>query len=96
VFCLHRPPRTSRRHHAVGSVCAQDRVATCTDAHIVEKIKKSLIDKAKIKKQYAKLKAREDTEATAPNLRQSPAWSPTLTESPCWKSGRLNHKLPDI
>jgi len=66
LFFLHRPSRTSRRHHAVGSVCAQDRVATCTNAHIVEKIKKSLIDKAKIKKQYAKLKAREDTEATAP------------------------------
>ncbi|KAI1576471.1 hypothetical protein PtrEW13061_010662 [Pyrenophora tritici-repentis] len=32
----------------------------------IEKIKKSLIEKAKIKKQYAKLKAREETEATAP------------------------------
>ncbi|EMD85963.1 hypothetical protein COCC4DRAFT_146582 [Bipolaris maydis ATCC 48331] len=32
----------------------------------IEKIKKSLIDKAKIKKQYAKLKAREEKEAVNP------------------------------
>ena len=35
-------------------------------ASSVEKIKKSLIDKAKIKKQYAKLKAREEKEAVNP------------------------------
>lgn len=53
--------------HTIHDHCAQDyRLTTCTNARIVEKIKKSLIDKAKIKKQYAKLKAREDTEATAP------------------------------
>jgi outer membrane biosynthesis protein TonB len=32
----------------------------------VEKIKKGLINKAKLKKQYAKLKAREENEATTP------------------------------
>ncbi|KAF1942266.1 hypothetical protein EJ02DRAFT_434163 [Clathrospora elynae] len=32
----------------------------------IQKIKKSLIDKAKLKKQYAKLKAREDTDSTTP------------------------------
>jgi len=35
-------------------------------ARVVEKIKKSLIDKAKLKKQYAKLKAREENEDNAP------------------------------
>jgi hypothetical protein len=34
--------------------------------HVVKKIKESLINKAKIKKQYAKLKAREEHEETAP------------------------------
>jgi outer membrane biosynthesis protein TonB len=33
---------------------------------VVEKIKKGLINKAKLKKQYAKLKAREENEATTP------------------------------
>jgi hypothetical protein len=34
--------------------------------YIVEKIKKGLISKAKLKKQYAKLKAREENDATTP------------------------------
>ena len=45
-----------------GIILASQQLIVC----IVEKIKKGLISKAKLKKQYAKLKAREENDTTAP------------------------------
>lgn len=48
------------------AACGAIPLSQLLTALLVEKIKKSLIDRAKIKKQYAKLKAREDKEGAAP------------------------------
>jgi hypothetical protein len=49
---------TARTSAKVGSSCAAP--TPFTDARAVQKIKKDLIHKAKLKKQYAKLRAQED------------------------------------
>jgi hypothetical protein len=52
--------------YGIASIPAQIFRVQSLTAHTVKKIKESLISKAKIKKQYAKLKAQEENEGTAP------------------------------
>lgn len=56
---------SAKRHKKKGFAIGPANLPDGTHRRKMEKIKKSLIEKAKIKKQYAKLKAREDKEGAA-------------------------------